>query len=63
MLKISLYHNFCYSLSVKGINLNTYDYRKDQNYTTDRQATSATGRGLSPRQEPRIPYALSRNIT
>lgn len=63
MLKISLYHNFCSSSSVKGMNLNTYDYRKDQSYTTDRQTTSATGRGLSPRQEPRIPYALPRNIT
>ena len=63
MLKISLYHNFCSSSNVKGMNLNTYDYRKDQSYTTDRPATSATGRGLSPRQEPRLPYALSRNIT
>lgn len=62
MLKISLYYNFCSSLSVKGMNLNTYDYRKDQSYTTDRQTTSAIGRGLSPRQEPRIPYALPRNI-
>ena len=63
MLKISLYHNFSNRSSVKCMNLNTYDYRKNQSYTTDRQATSATGRGLSPRQEPRIPYALSRNIT
>ena len=40
---------------------NTYDYRKNQSYTTDRQATSATGRWLSPRQEPRFPYALPRD--
>ena len=63
MLKISLYHNFCSSSSVIVINHNTYDYRKNQSYTADRQTTSATGRGLSPRQEPRFPYALSRNIT
>ena len=62
MLKISLYHNFCSSSSVIVINHNTYDYRKNKSYTTDRLVTSATGRGLSPRQEPRLPYALSRNI-
>ena len=44
------------------MNHNTYDYRKNKSYTTDRPVTSATGRGLSPRQEPRLPYALSRNI-
>ena len=63
MLKISLYQNFCGCSSVIGMNHNIYDYRKDQSYTTDRQATSATGRRLSPRQEPRIPYALSRYTT
>ena len=62
MLKISLYQNFCGCSSVIGMNHNIYDYRKDQSYTTDRQTTSAIGRGLSPRQEPRIPYALPRNI-
>ena len=62
MLKIGLYHNFCERLSVMDMNHNTYDYRKNQSYTTDRQTTSAIGRGLSPRQEPRIPYALPRNI-
>ena len=41
MLKISLYHNFCSSLSVKDMNLNTYDYRKNQGYTTDRPTTRA----------------------
>lgn len=41
--------------------INTYDYRKNQSYTTDGQTTSATGRGLSQRQEPCFPYALSRN--
>lgn len=63
MLKISLYHNFCERSSVMDINHNTYDYRKNQSYTTDRPATSATGRGLSPWQKPRIPYALSRNTS
>ena len=43
------------------MNHNKYDYRKNQSYTTDRQATSATCRGLSPRQEARISYALPRN--
>lgn len=56
MLKISLYQNFCVCLCV--ISINTYDYRKNQSYTTDRQTTSATGGGLSQWQEPRIPYAL-----
>ena len=56
MLKISLYQFFFVILCVKS--KNTYDYRKDQSYTTDRQATSATGRWLSPRQEPRFSYAL-----
>ena len=46
-----------------NMNHNTYDYRKNQSYTTDRPATSATGRGLSPRQKPRIPYALSRTTS
>ena len=61
MLKISLYQIICVDLCFT--NINTYDYRKNQSYTTDRPATSATGERLSPRQEPRIPYALSRNIT
>jgi len=43
--------------------INTHSYRKNQSYTTDRLATSATGRRLSPRQEPRIPYALSRGTS
>lgn len=59
MLKISLYHNFCVVLCF--ISPNTYNYRKNQSYTTDRPTASATGGGLSPRQEPRISYALSRN--
>ena len=63
MLKIGLYHNFCERLSVMDMNHNTYDYRKNQSYTTDRPATSAIGRGLSPRQEPRIPHALSRSTS
>ena len=61
MLKISLYQIFCVNLCIN--NINTYDYRKNQSYTTDRPATSATGRGLSPRQEPRIPHALSRSTS
>lgn len=61
MLKISLYQNFCVSLCVNSIN--TYDYRKNQSYTTDRAATSAISRGLSPRQEPRIPHALSHSTS
>ena len=56
MLKISLYQNFCVCLCV--ISINTYDYRKNQSYTTDRQTTSATGGGLSQWQKPRISYAL-----
>ena len=60
MLKISLYQNFCVSLCE---HIKTQDYRKNQSYTTDRPATSATGRGLSPRQEPCIPYALSRGAS
>ena len=44
MLKISLYHNFCERLSVMDMNHNTYDYRKNQSYTTDSPATSAIGR-------------------
>ena len=59
MLKISLYHNFCINLCV--ISINTYDYGKNQSYTTDRPTMSATGGGLSPGQEPRIPYALPRS--
>ena len=39
MLKISLYQHFCEYLCV--ISINTYDYRKNQSYTTDRQAMSA----------------------
>ncbi len=61
MLKISLYQNFWVGLCV--ISINTYYYRKNQSYTTDRPTTSATGRWLSPQQEPRIPYALSRDTT
>lgn len=60
MLRISLYQNFCVSLCE---HIKTHSYRKNQSYTTDRPATSATGRGLSPRQEPRIPYALSRSAS
>lgn len=56
MLKISLYQFFFISLCK---HIKTHSYRKNQSYTTDRQTTSATGRGLSPRQEPRIPHALS----
>ena len=61
MLKISLYQNFCESSSVIGMNHNRYDYRKNQSYTTDRPTTSTIGGWLSPRQKPRIPYALSRS--
>ena len=60
MLKISLYQNFCVSLCG---HIKTHNYRKNQSYTTDRPATSATGRWLSPRQEPRIPHALSRSTS
>ena len=63
MLKISLYHNFCERSSVMAMNHSTYDYRKNKSYTTDRPATSAIGRGVSPRQEPRIPHALSRSTS
>lgn len=45
------------------MNLNTYDYRKDQSYTTDRAATSAIRGRLSPRQKPCFPYALSRRTS
>lgn len=40
------------------MNHNTYDYRKNQSYTTDRPTTSATGGRLSLGQEPCFPYAL-----
>ena len=60
MLKISLYQIFCVSLCE---HIKTHSYRKNQSYTTDRPATSATGRGLSQRQEPRIPHALSRSTS
>lgn len=60
MLRISLYQNFCVSLCE---HIKTHSYRKNQSYTTDRAATSATGRGLSQRQEPRIPHALSRGTS
>ena len=53
MLKISLYQKKCVSLCE---HIKTHSYRKNQSYTTDRPATSATGRGLSPRQEP--PYCM-----
>ena len=56
MLKISLYQNFCIPLCKQK---NIHSYRKNKSYTTDRAATSATGRGLSPRQETLIPYVLS----
>lgn len=61
MLKISLYYNFCIGLFV--IKTKTYYYGKNKSYTTDRPATSATRRRLSPRQEPRISYALSCNTS
>lgn len=60
MLKNSLYQIFCVSLCE---HIKTHSYRKNQSYTTDRPATSATGRWLSPRQEPRIPHALSRSTS
>lgn len=60
MLKISLYQNFWLSLCE---HIKTHSYRKNQSYTTDRPTTSAFGRGLSPRQEPCIPYALSRSTS
>lgn len=60
MLKISLYQNFCVEKCV--ICISTYDYDKNKSYTTDRPTTCATGRRLSARQEPRIPYALSRSL-
>lgn len=60
MLKISLYQNFCVSLCN---HIKTHRYRKNQSYTTDRPATSAIRGRLSPRQEPRIPYALSRSAS
>ena len=60
MLKISLYQIFCVSLCE---HIKAHSYRKNQSYTTDRPATSATGRGLSQRQEPRIPHALSRSTS
>ena len=60
MLKISLYRNFYVSLCE---HIKTHNYRKNQSYTTDRQATSATGRGLSQGQEPRLPHALSRGTS
>ena len=55
MFKISLYQNFCVSLYE---HIKRHSYRKNQSYTTDRPATSAIRRCLSPWQEPRIPYAL-----
>lgn len=61
MLKISLYQNFCIGLCV--ICINTYDYRKNQSYTTDRPATSAIRGRLSPRKEPCLSYALSRRAS
>ncbi len=45
------------------ISINTHGYGKNKSYTTDRPTASAIGSGLSPRQEPRIPYALSHNTT
>ena len=43
--------------------IKTHRYRKNQSYTTDRSATSAIRGRLSPRQEPRIPHALSRSAS
>ena len=60
MLKISLYRIFCVPLCE---HIKTHSYRKNQSYTTDRAATSAIGRGLSQRQEPRLPHALSRSTS
>lgn len=60
MLKISLYQNFFVSLCK---HIKTHRYRKNQSYTTDRPAKSAIRRRLSPRQEPRIPHALSRSAS
>lgn len=60
MLKFSLYQNFTVSLCE---HIKTHSYRKNQSYRTDRPATSATGRWLSPRQEPCVPYALSRSTS
>lgn len=60
MLNFSLYYNYC--MGVLVIKISTYDYGKNKGYTTDWSTTFATGRGLSPRQEPRVPHALSHNI-
>ncbi len=60
MLKISLYQFFCVSLCK---HIKTQRYRKNQSYTTDRPTTSAIRGRLSPRQEPRIPHALSRSAS
>lgn len=60
MLRISLYQFFCVSLCE---HIKAHSYRKNQSYTTDRPATSATGRGLSQGQEPRLPHALSRSTS
>ena len=60
MLRISLYQNFCISLCE---HIKTHSYRKNQSYTTDRPATSATGRWLSQGQEPRFPHSLSRSTS
>lgn len=58
MLKISLYQILCVSLC-KHIN----SYRKNQRQTTYRQTMSAVRGRLSQRQEPCIPYALSRSTS
>lgn len=60
MFRISLYHFFCVSLCEY---IKTHSYRKNQSYTTDRQATSAIRGRLSQWQEPRIPNALSRRTS
>ena len=60
MLKISLYQKFCVCLCK---HIKTQRYHKNQSYTTDRPATSAIRGRLSPRQEPRIPHALSRSAS
>ena len=60
MFKISLYQDCFVSLCY---HINTHSYRKNKSNRTDRPTTSATGRRLSQRQEPRIPHALSRSTS
>lgn len=63
MLKINLYHNFFVAYPLYVCTINTYNYRKNQSYTTDGPATSAIRGRLSQRQEPCLPYALSRRAS